>query len=181
MLRKALRAGTIAGKLTPVLCGSSKTFHGVQLLLDAVVDYLPSPLERPPVEGIVPKSKEKARVSRKPEASEPFSCLAFKTITEPTGDLVFLRIYSGELRPKDDVLNTSNGRSERVARIFRMMGDRRDVLEVAGPGEIVAVVGLKQTYTGNTLCAQNAPLALEDIPLPRSGHQSGDHSRSHDR
>ena len=166
VLRKALRAGTIAGKLTPVLCGSSKTFHGVQLLLDGVVDYLPSPLERPPVEGIVPKSKEKERVQRKPEATEPFACLAFKTVTEPTGDLVFLRIYSGELHPKDDVLNTTAGRSERVARIFRMMGDRREVLDVAGPGEIVAVVGLKQTYTGNTLCAQSAPVALEDIRFP---------------
>ncbi len=166
VLRHALRAGTIAGKLTPVLCGSSKTFHGVQLLLDAVVDYLPSPLDRPPVEGIVPKSKTKEKAIRKPEATDPFSCLAFKTITEPTGDLVFLRIYSGELRPKDDVLNTTNGRSERIARIFRMMGDRRDVLEVAGPGEIVAVVGLKQTYTGNTLCDQKAPIALEDIRFP---------------
>jgi elongation factor G len=166
LLVKALRAGTIAGKITPVLCGSSKTFHGVQLLLDAVVDYLPSPLDRPPVEGNLVKGKTKEAVQRKPDPKEPFASLAFKTITEPTGDLVFLRIYSGQLRPKDDVLNTANGRTERVARIFRMMGDRRDVLEVAGPGEIVAVVGLKQTYTGNTLSAQNAPLALEDIRFP---------------
>ncbi|HZY86053.1 MAG TPA: GTP-binding protein, partial [Gemmataceae bacterium] len=164
LLRKALRAGTISGKLTPILCGSSKNFHGVQLLLDSVVDYLPSPAERPPVQGIVPKSKERAE--RKPEASEPFACLAFKTISESTGDLVFLRIYSGELRPKDEVLNTTVNRSERVARIFRMMGDRRDVLEVAGPGEIVAVAGLKQTYTGNTLCDTAAKLALEDIRFP---------------
>jgi elongation factor G len=166
LLRKALRVGTISGKLTPVLCGSSKTFHGVQLLLDAVVDYLPSPLERPPVEGLIPKSKDKETAQRKPEAKEPFAGLAFKTITEPTGDLVFVRIYSGELHPKDDVLNTTVGRGERVARIFRMMGDRRDVLEVAGPGEIVAVVGLKQTHTGNTLCDSDAPIALEDIHFP---------------
>jgi elongation factor G len=164
LLRKALRAGTISGKLTPILCGSSKNFHGVQLLLDAVVDYLPSPAERPPVQGTVPKSKE--RVERRPDPQEPFSCLAFKTISESTGDLVFLRIYSGELRPKDEILNTAVKRSERVARIFRMMGDRRDVLEVAGPGEIVAVAGLKQTYTGNTLCDTAAPLALEDIRFP---------------
>jgi elongation factor G len=166
LLRKALRAATIEGKLTPILCGSAKNFHGVQLLLDAVVDYLPSPEERPPVQGIIPRSKEKLTAERKPDPKEPFSCLAFKTISEPTGDLVFLRIYSGELHPKDDVLNTANNRSERVARIFRMMGDRRDVLEVAGPGEIVAVVGLKQTHTGNTLCAEDKPILLEDIRFP---------------
>ncbi|HBI45502.1 MAG TPA: elongation factor G, partial [Planctomycetales bacterium] len=164
MLRKALRAGTLSGKFTPILCGSSKNYHGVHLLLDSVVDYLPSPLDRPPVSGIVPKSKE--RVERKPDPKEPFSCLAFKTITEPTGDLVFLRIYSGQLRPKDDVLNTTINRGERIARIYRMMGDRRDSLDVAGPGEIVAVVGLKQTYTGNTLCANKSPLSLEDIRFP---------------
>jgi elongation factor G len=164
MLRKAVRAGTLQGKFTPILCGSSKNYHGVHLLLDSVVDYLPSPLDRPPVSGIVPKSKE--RVERKPDPKEPFSCLAFKTITEPTGDLVFLRIYSGQLRPKDDVLNTTINRGERIARIYRMMGDRRDSLDVAGPGEIVAVVGLKQTYTGNTLCANKSPLSLEDIRFP---------------
>jgi elongation factor G len=164
MLRRALRTGTLQGKFTPILCGSSKNYHGVHLLLDSVVDYLPSPLDRPPVSGIVPKSKERAE--RKPDATEPFSCLAFKTITEPTGDLVFLRIYSGQLRPKDDVLNTTVNRGERIARIYRMMGDRRDSLDVAGPGEIVAVVGLKQTYTGNTLCANKSPLSLEDIRFP---------------
>ncbi len=164
LLRKTLRAGTLSGKLTPIYCGSSKNFHGVRLLLDAVVDFLPSPLDRPPVTGIVPKTKEEAQ--RKPDPKEPFSCLAFKTVSEPTGDLVFLRIYSGELHPKDDVLNTAGNRSERVARIFRMMGDRRDSLDVAGPGEIVAVVGLKETHTGNTLCAKSAPISLEDIRFP---------------
>jgi elongation factor G len=163
-LRKAIRAGTLAGKLTPVHCGSSKTFHGVQLLLDAVIDYLPSPLDRPPVDGIVPKTKEK--VLRKPEPKEPFSALAFKTVSESTGDLVYLRIYSGELHPKDDVWNTTINRDERVARIFRMMGDRRDVLDVAGPGEIVAVVGLKQTFTGNTLCDSEKRVVLEEIRFP---------------
>jgi elongation factor G len=166
LLRKALRAGTLSGKLTPILCGSSKNFHGVQLLLDAVVEYLPSPAERPPVTGLVPKSKDKEKAERKPEATEPFSALAFKTITEPTGDLVFLRIYSGELRPKDDVMNAGVKRSERVARIYRMMGERRESLDLAGPGEIVAVVGLKQTYTGNTLCSEDAPITLEEIRFP---------------
>ncbi len=164
LVRTALRKGTLEGKLTPVFCGSSKNFHGVQLLLDAVVEYLPSPSDRPPVEGTVPKTKEKAL--RRPDPKEPFSCLAFKTVTEPTGDLVYLRIYSGELHPKDEVFNTTSGKSERIARIFRMMGERRDSLEVAGPGEIVAVVGLKSTYTGNTLCASGSPLTLEDIRFP---------------
>ncbi len=164
VLLKAIRAGTLSGKLTPVYCGSSKNFHGVQLLLDAVVDFLPSPAERGAVQGLVPKTKEKGE--RKPDPKEPFSGLAFKTISEPTGDLVFVRIYSGELHPKDEVLNTANGRTERVARIFRMMGDRRDSLEVAGPGEIVAVVGLKQTHTGNTLCSTAAPITLEEIRFP---------------
>jgi elongation factor G len=163
-LKAALRKGALEMKLTPIYCGSSKNYHGIQLLLDAVVDFLPSPSERPPVQGIVPKSKEKTE--RKPDAKEPFSCLAFKTVTESTGDLVYIRVYSGELHPKDEVLNTTSGRSERIARIFRMMGERRDSLEVVGPGEIVAVVGLKNTYTGNTLCATDAKIALEDIRFP---------------
>jgi elongation factor G len=166
MLQAALRKGTIEGTLTPILCGSSKMFHGVQLLLDAVVDYLPSPAERPPVSGFAPKDKERNRVERKADPKAPLSSLAFKTVTEPTGDLVYTRIYSGELHPKDEVLNTTNGRSERIARIFRMMGDRREPLDVAGPGEIVALVGLKQTFTGNTLCATSAPVVLEEIRFP---------------
>jgi elongation factor G len=166
LLKKALRKGTLENKLTPILCGSSKMFHGVQLLLDAVVDYLPSPADRPPVSGIVPKDKEKKVVERNADPKEPLSALAFKTVTEPTGDLVYVRIYSGELRPKDEVRNTACGRSERIARIFRMMGDRREPLDVAGPGEIVAVVGLKQTYTGNTLCSTQAPIILEEIRFP---------------
>lgn len=166
MLKKALRKGTIEGKLTPIFCGSSKTYHGVELVLEAVVDYLPCPTERPTITGIVPKSKEKTKAERKPDPKDPFSGLAFKTVTEATGDLVYVRIYSGELHPKDEVLNATTGRTERIARIFRMMGDRRDSLDVAGPGEIVAVVGLKNTYTGNTLCATDAPITLEEIRFP---------------
>jgi elongation factor G len=164
LLRQALREGTLSGKITPVHCGSSKEYHGVRLLLDAVRDYLPSPVDRPPVQGFVPKTKEKAE--RKPLASEPFCGLAFKTISEKHGDLVFVRIYSGELHPGDTVTNTACKKAERISHIYRMMGDRRDRLEVAGPGEIVAVVGLKQTSTGHTLCSQDQPLALEDIRFP---------------
>jgi elongation factor G len=164
LLLSALRKATLTNQVTPVHCGSAKTFHGIQLLLDAVVDYLPSPADRAAVQGIVPKTKEK--VERTADPKQPFAGLAFKTVSESTGDLVYTRIYSGELRPKDDVLNATSGREERVARIFRMMGDRREPLEVAGPGEIVALVGLKQTFTGNTLCDVNSPVVLEEIRFP---------------
>src|SRR5437868_2315529 len=106
--------------IVPVHCGSAKEFHGVQLLLDAVCDYLPSPEDRPPVKGFVPKSKEKEKVERKPEASEPLSALAFKTISEQHGDLVFLRIYSGELHPGDTLLNPTVGRTERISHVYRL-------------------------------------------------------------
>jgi elongation factor G len=164
-LRKVLREGTLARKFTPVYCGSSKNFHGVQILLDAVVNFLPSPLDRPPVDGFNPKTKEK--VLRKPDPKDPYSGLAFKTVAESTGDLVYIRVYSGEMRQGDTVLNTMVNRTERIGRLYRMMGATRQELEVAGPGDIVAVVGLKQTYTGHTLCAENAPVALEAITFPK--------------
>ncbi|HXG10227.1 MAG TPA: elongation factor G [Gemmataceae bacterium] len=164
MLRRALRAGTLAGKLTPVHCGSAKEYHGVRLLLDAIRDYLPSPKDRPPVEGFVPKTREPAQ--RRPERDEPFCALAFKTIGEKHGDLVFLRIYAGVLRPGDTVFNSTIKKAERVSHIYRLMGDRRERLEEAGPGEIVAVVGLKQTATGHTLCATDQPIVLEEIRFP---------------
>src|SRR6516165_9775933 len=161
MLRNALRAGTLSGKLTPVYCSSAKEYHGVRLLLDAVRAFLPSPQDRPPVSGFIPKSKDKERVERKPKPSDAFTALAFKTVSEKHGDLVFVRIYSGELHPGDNVLNTTAHRTERISHIYRLMGDRRDRLDAAGPGEIVAVVGLKQTSTGNTLCSTAQPVALE--------------------
>jgi len=164
MLHKALRQGALTGKSVPVLCGSAKEYHGVRMLLDAVTAYLPSPKDRPPVEGIVPKTKE--RKERGPDASEPFAALAFKTLSEQHGDLVFLRIYSGELTPGMTVMNTVVGKTERISHIYRLMGARRDRLEVAGPGEIVAVMGLRQTYTGNTLCDREQPVLLEEIRFP---------------
>jgi elongation factor G len=164
-LLSALRKGTIEGTFSPIYCGSSKNFHGVQILLDAVVNFLPSPLDRPPVDGINPKSKE--AVVRKPDVKEPFSGLAFKTVAEPTGDLVYVRVYSGTLKQGDTVLNTTYGKTERIARLYRMMGNTRQELEEAQPGAIVAVVGLKNTYTGNTLCDQDAPVALESISFPK--------------
>jgi elongation factor G len=165
LLRKALRVGTLQNKFTPIYCGSSKNFHGVQVLLDAVTDFLPSPLDRPPVDGIVPKTKEK--VERRALSTDPFSGLAFKTVAESTGDLVYVRVYSGEIRQGDVVLNTTINRTERIGRLYRMMGNSRQEMEVAGPGTIVAVVGLKDTFTGNTICTKDAPVALESIIFPK--------------
>jgi elongation factor G len=164
-IRAALRKGTLEGTFTPVHCGSSKMFHGVQQLLDLVVDCLPSPLDRPPVDGVHPKSKEFTQ--RKPEASEPLSALAFKTVAEPTGDLVYIRVYSGEMKPGETYTNTTSGRKERIARFYRMMGDKRVNLDKAGPGDIVAAVGLNETYTGNTLSDPENPIALEAIQFPK--------------
>jgi elongation factor G len=164
-LLTALRKGTIEGKFNPIYCGSSKNFHGVQILLDAVVNFLPSPLDRPPVDGVNPKTKE--TVQRKPDPKQPFSGLAFKTVAEPTGDLVYVRVYSGTLKQGDTVLNTTYGKTERIARLYRMMGNTRQELEQAEPGAIVAVVGLKNTYTGHTLCDTDAPVALESISFPK--------------
>jgi elongation factor G len=165
MLRAALRKGTLEGTFTPVHCGSSKQFHGVQQLLDLVVDCLPSPLDRPPVEGLHPKTKDVQ--ARKPETTEPMSALAFKTVAESTGDLVYIRVYSGEMKPGDTYTNTSSGKKERIARFYRMMGDKRINLESAGPGDIVAAVGLNDTYTGNTLADPDKPIALESIQFPK--------------
>jgi elongation factor G len=164
MIRHALRVGTLSGKLTPVHCGSAKEYYGVRLLLDAVCDYLPSPADRPPVEGIVPKTKEKTQ--RRPEDGEPLSALAFKTVSEKHGDLVFLRIYSGVLKPGDIIMNPVVKKTERISHIYRLFGDRRDRLESAGAGEIVAVVGLKSTATGHTLCSDAKPITLEEIRFP---------------
>jgi elongation factor G len=165
LIRKALRKGTLDGTFTPVHCGSSKNYHGVQQLLDLVVDCLPSPLDRPPVEGVNPKTKDST--SRKPDAKEPLSALAFKTVAEPTGDLVYIRVYSGEMKPGDTYLNTTTGKKERIARFYRMMGVKRIELDKAEPGDIVAGIGLKETYTGNTLCDENQPIALESIQFPK--------------
>jgi elongation factor G len=164
LLRKALRQGTLSMKIFPIFCGSAFQFHGVRLLLDAVTQYLPSPLDRPPVKGRAPKGKEEQE--RKPLPSEPLAALAFKTVSESHGDFVYTRIYSGILKPGDTILNSVCGRTERVSHIYRMFGARRDRLEAAGPGEIVAIVGLKQTYTGNTLCDEDKPILLEEIRFP---------------
>ncbi len=161
----ALRKGTLDNLFTPVHCGSSKMFHGVQQLLDLVVDCLPSPLDRPPVHGTHPKTKEE--FLRRPDADEPMSALAFKTVAEVNGDLVYIRVYSGTMKPGETYMNTTTGKKERIARFMRMMGDKRIPLDSAGPGDIVAAMGLADTFTGNTLSDMDQPVALEAIKFPK--------------
>ena len=165
MVRHALRKGTLDGLFTPIHCGSSKMYQGIQQLLDLVVDCLPSPLDRPPVQGLHPKTKDV--VIRKPDPTEPMSALAFKTVAESTGDLVYIRVYSGEMKPGETYTNTTNGKKERVVRFYRMMGDKRLEMDAAGPGDIVAAIGLKDTFTGATLCDPDNPVALESITFPK--------------
>ena len=161
----ALRKGTLDNIFTPVHCGSSKMFHGVQQLLDLVVDCLPSPIERPAVEAVHPRTKEV--FLRKPDPTEPMSALAFKTVAETNGDLVYIRVYSGEMKPGETYTNTTTGKKERIARFYRMMGDKRISLEKAGPGDIVAAMGLADTFTGNTLSDADKPVTLEAIQFPK--------------
>jgi elongation factor G len=165
LLRASLRKATLQDSVTPVVCGSSMRYHGLELLLDAVVDYLPSPLDRGAIHGAVYRKKEE-RMVRHPDPREPLAALAFKTVTEASGDLVYVRIYSGELCQGQTVLNTSTGERERVARLCRMMGARGKDLPSVGPGEIVALVGLKGTATGHTLSAESDPIVLEEIRFP---------------
>src|SRR5690554_687164 len=164
-IRKVLRAATIAVKITPVLCGSAFRNKGVQLLLDAVVDYLPSPLDLPPMRGFDPETGEE--LLRKPTSEEPFSALAFKVMSDPyVGKLIFIRIYSGELTAGSYVFNSSKNRKERIGRILRMHANHREEMKAVQAGEIVAVVGLKDTATGDTLCDEDHPLVLEAIEFP---------------
>lgn len=160
----ALRAGTISGELHPVLCGSALMNKGVQALLDMVVDLLPSPLDIPPVTGENPKSGEE--LVRKADDSEPMAALVFKIITDQYGRLAFTRVYSGVLRAGTQVLNTTNGNRERVGRIVRMFADRREEVKEVHAGDIAAIIGLKDTFTGDTLSAPNDPVMLENITFP---------------
>ena len=164
-IRKVLRAATIAVEITPVLCGSAFKNKGVQLLLDAVVDYLPSPVDLPPMRGFDPETGNE--ILRKPTGEEPFSALAFKVMSDPyVGKLIFIRIYSGELAAGSYIFNSSKKRRERVGRILRMHANHREEMKLVQAGEIVAVVGLKETATGDTLCDEGHPLVLEAIEFP---------------
>jgi elongation factor G len=164
-LRRAIRAATLDISITPVLLGSAFKNKGVQPLLDAVIDYLPSPLDVPPVTGIDPKGGDE--VVREPRLDAPFSALAFKVMTDPfVGKLTYFRVYSGKLNSGSYVLNATTGRKERVGRILEMHANHREDVDQIGAGAIAAAVGLKQTTTGDTLCAEDAPVVLEAIDFP---------------
>ena len=165
LIRKALRRATISNDITPVLCGSAFKNKAVQPLLDAICWYLPSPADVPPYEGTDPRTGES--VVRKPEDSEPFAALAFKIMSDPfVGRLTYLRVYSGTLRAGEHVMNATRDRKERIGRILQMHANHREDKEVVFTGDIVAVVGLKQTLTGDTLCNPNEPVLLEEMNFP---------------
>jgi elongation factor G len=160
-LRLAVRKGTVACAFVPVLAGAALRNKGIQPLLDAICDYLPSPLEVPPVVGVVPGTEEE--VTRPPEDSAPFCALAFKVAMDEGRKTVYLRIYSGALRPGDEVYNPRTRRNEKVARLFSVHANRRERIERVGAGAIVVAMGLRETGTGDTLCAPKAPIMLERI------------------
>jgi elongation factor G len=165
MLKRAVRAATLDITVTPVLLGSAFKNKGVQPLLDAVIDFLPSPLDVPPVHGIDPRTEHE--LSRRPAVDEPFSALAFKVMSDPyVGKLTYFRVYSGQIKAGDRVLNTTTGKTERVGRILQMHANHREERQEIGAGEIAAGVGLKQTTTGDTLAIDTAPIRLESMTFP---------------
>ncbi|WP_028844520.1 elongation factor G [Thermodesulfovibrio thiophilus] len=164
-IRDAIRKGTIELKITPVLCGSSFKNKGVQILLDAIVYYLPSPLDVPPVKGLNPL--DGTEIERKPSLDEPLTALAFKIMADPyMGSLTYVRVYSGVLASGSYVYNSTRNTKERVARIFRMHSNRREEIKEICAGDIGAIVGLKSTLTGDTLCDESNPIVLESIEFP---------------
>ncbi len=164
-LMAGIRKATIAGTMTPVLCGTSYRNKGVQPLLDAIVDFLPSPLDIPPVEGTKKNSDEV--ITRKADDKEPFSALAFKIMADPfVGKLVFFRVYSGSLKSGSYIYNSTKGKRERIGRILRMHANHREEMDEIYAGDIAAAVGLKETTTGDTLCAEGNPIILESMEFP---------------
>ena len=163
-LKRALRLATIAGTVLPMLCGSAFKNKGVQPLLDAVVDFLPSPLEAKPIVGTDPKTG--AEIARKPDDKEPFAALAFKIATDPYGNLTYFRVYSGVLEKGTYIYNSRSGKKERIGRILRMHANHREDIDWIGAGDIAAAVGLTDTRTGDTLCGEKHPIVLETITFP---------------
>ena len=164
-IQKCLRTGTIANRIVPVVCGTSYRNKGVQKLLDAIVAYMPSPVDIPAIQGVHPETNEEGE--RKASDQEPFSALAFKIMTDPfVGKLCFFRIYSGKISAGATVKNATKGHRERLGRILLMHANHREDLEEACAGDIVAAVGLKNTTTGDTLCIENAPIILESMEFP---------------
>jgi elongation factor G len=165
MIKRAVRSATLADEITPVLLGSAFKNKGVQPLLDAVIDYLPSPLDVPAIHGIDPKTE--AELERKASIDEPFSALAFKVMSDPyVGKLTYFRVYSGMLKAGDRVLNTTTGKTERIGRILQMHANHREERDQIAAGEIAAGVGLKSTTTGDTLAIESAPIVLESMTFP---------------
>ena len=162
-IKSAIRTGTIAFEFVPVLCGSAFKNKGVQPMLDAVVDYLPSPLDIRPTEGTDLNGEP---VERKASENEPFSALAFKIVADPYGKLTYFRIYSGRLEKGSEVYNSTKDRKERIGRILRMHANQREDIDVAYAGDIVAGLGFKQTTTGDTLCERAHPIVLERMEFP---------------
>lgn len=161
----ALRIGVLANKTTPVYCGTALRNKGIQLLLDAVVAFLPSPLDMPPVQGIHPKTE--AEIERKPDVEEPMSALVFKIVTDPyVGRLAYFRVYSGKITSNSNVYNSSKKNRERVGRLIRMYADRREDIDELRAGDIGAVLSLKDTFTGDTLCNEGQQIILERITFP---------------
>ncbi|MDU6744200.1 elongation factor G [Peptoniphilus harei] len=164
LLKKAIRRGTLDVKITPVSCGSSYKNKGVQLLLDAIIDYLPSPLDVPAITGVDEDGNE---VQRHASDDEPFSALAFKIVTDPyVGKLAYFRVYSGVLKAGSYVMNTAKGKRERIGRILQMHANKREEIEEIHAGEIAAAVGLKDTGTGDTLCDEKSHVILENMEFP---------------
>ena len=163
-LKNALRAATIQGSVLPMLCGSAFKNKGVQPLLDAVVDFLPSPLDAKRIVGTDPKNGE--QITREPDDKQPFSALAFKIATDPYGNLTYFRVYSGVLEKGTYVYNARSGRKERIGRILRMHANHREDIDWIGSGDIAAAVGLTDTRTGDTLCDEKIPIVLETITFP---------------
>ncbi len=165
-IRVAIRKGTLAMQITPMLCGSSFKNKGVQPLLDSVCAYLPSPMDTPAIEGVDPDDSEKV-ITRHPSPDEPFCALAFKIATDPfVGRLCFFRVYSGELHAGSYVYNTRSGKKERISRLFQMHSNKQNPKEVIGCGDIGAGVGFKDIRTGDTLCDENHPITLEAMDFP---------------
>jgi elongation factor G len=162
----AIRRATIAGRLTPVLCGSAFKNKGVQPMLDAVVRYLPSPLDVQAIEGHAVGAEDEL-IAREPSEAEPFSALAFKIMSDPhLGKLTYIRVYSGALESGTQVLNSTKGRKERIGKIYKMHANKREEIDRVGAGHIVAVMGLKDTTTGDTLSDSGAPIILESMNFP---------------
>jgi elongation factor G len=162
-IRTALRKGTIAGTIVPVLCGSAFKNKGVQLMLDAVVDYLPAPSEVPPIQGLLPNGDT---VERRADDNEPLAALAFKIMADPYGRLTFVRVYSGVLKKGSYVLNASKNKKERISRLVLMKADDRQDVDELRAGDLGAALGLKDTLTGDTLCDEGSPVILESLFIP---------------